>query len=46
MKRTATTAVALLLSAGLAMGGIGFGGTVSAGSATDGGASGCCRGVW
>ncbi|GAA2729667.1 hypothetical protein [Cellulomonas aerilata] len=42
MKRTAKTAVALLLTAGLALSGTGFGGTGS-GATVFGGASGCCR---
>jgi hypothetical protein len=42
MKRTAKAAVALLLTAGIAMGGIGFGST-SGGATVFGGASGCCR---
>jgi hypothetical protein len=46
MKRTAKAAVALLVTAGIAMGGLGFGtlgGTVGGGSTIFGGATGCCR---
>jgi hypothetical protein len=42
MKRTAKTAVALLLTAGIAMGGFGIG-TIDGGATVFGGASGCCR---
>ena len=42
MKRTAKTAIALLLSAGLAMSGFGFSST-DGGATIFGGASGCCR---
>jgi hypothetical protein len=48
MKRTAKAAVALLLTAGIAMGGVGFGtlgGTLGGGGGSTifGGATGCCR---
>jgi hypothetical protein len=42
MKRTAKAAVALLLTAGIAMGGASFG-TIGGGSIIFGGATGCCR---
>jgi hypothetical protein len=42
MKRTAKAAVALLLTAGIAMGGVGFG-TIGGGASIFGGATGCCR---
>lgn len=44
MKRTAKTAVALLMTAGIAMGGFGFA-TTDGGASTFGGATGCCRQV-
>jgi hypothetical protein len=42
MKRTAKAAVALLLTAGIAMGGVGFG-PLGDGATPFGGATGCCR---
>jgi hypothetical protein len=44
MKRTAKSAVALLLTAGLAMGGFGLS-TTGGGATIFGGATGCCRAV-
>ena len=43
MKRTAKAAVALLLTAGIVMGGVGFATTTGGGATIFGGATGCCR---
>ncbi|WP_298456675.1 hypothetical protein [uncultured Cellulomonas sp.] len=44
MKRFASSAVALVLSAGLVLAGFGFGtGGLGDGATTNGGAPGCCR---